>query len=473
MGTTPERRVRRRVLTIVVLAILVSPAIPAEADTSGTLVITADTTLTEDHQGSIVIAADGVTLDCDGHTITGPAEQGQQDSGVFVLSRTDVTVEDCLATGFTQGIEVADSEGVSIIDNQAFANPGNGFFIVRSSRTTLMGNVSTGNGLVYPGAGYTFDESTQSYVADNGATGNDGGVWLHWAHENTFDGNTLDGNGSGLGADGSERNVFVSNSFSHNDGPGIDTIYSHSNTFRTNDVAENGGRGITLESSSDNRLVKNWVYENGEQGIGVGSSYNTTLRANRVVRSGEDGVALWSSNNSLLSKNVLRGNRLGLGLNGSYGNVVADNLFIKNHPYWGVLLVDSSNNRFVDNVATGNKYEGFTLVRSSDNQFYGNVSKTSDYEGFALFEGSNNNVLSDNVATRNASAGFGVFGSSHNAITDNRATLNGSGFSVLDGSSFNDLLRNYACSNVGIDAEDDHTGTDNNWSNNTFCTSNI
>jgi hypothetical protein len=44
-------------------SVFTSPA----AASSGTLVIAADTTLTADHVGNIVIAVDNVTLNCAGH----------------------------------------------------------------------------------------------------------------------------------------------------------------------------------------------------------------------------------------------------------------------------------------------------------------------------------------------------------------------------------------------------------------------
>ncbi|HSD33405.1 MAG TPA: right-handed parallel beta-helix repeat-containing protein [Gemmatimonadales bacterium] len=100
-------------------------AINAVADTSGTLTITSNTTLTENHNGSIWIEADNVTLDCAGHTITGPGES-PYNSGVLVLSYSGVTVKNCLVTSFDQGIQVADSVGVTAANNKSFDNPGNG-----------------------------------------------------------------------------------------------------------------------------------------------------------------------------------------------------------------------------------------------------------------------------------------------------------------------------------------------------------
>ncbi len=62
--------------------------IPAHA-TTGTLTINADTTLTEDHYGSIIIGTDDITLDCGGHSVTGPGSG----NGILLIRRTGVTVK--------------------------------------------------------------------------------------------------------------------------------------------------------------------------------------------------------------------------------------------------------------------------------------------------------------------------------------------------------------------------------------------
>ncbi|MEI7745662.1 MAG: hypothetical protein WCK58_18140, partial [Chloroflexota bacterium] len=81
---------------------------------SGTLVITASTTLTDDHVGNIVIEAGGVTLDCAGHTVSGP-DAGGEAGGIVVASKSGVTIRNCVVAGFTaHGIYVIDSAGVRL-----------------------------------------------------------------------------------------------------------------------------------------------------------------------------------------------------------------------------------------------------------------------------------------------------------------------------------------------------------------------
>ena len=53
-----------RACSVVLIALAVALSLASSASaTSGTMIVVTDTTLTEDHQGDIVIAADNITLD--------------------------------------------------------------------------------------------------------------------------------------------------------------------------------------------------------------------------------------------------------------------------------------------------------------------------------------------------------------------------------------------------------------------------
>ena len=78
---------------IAVLGFFVGPTNPALAS-AGTMTITADTTLTADHNGQIRIEADGVTLDCAGYNVTGPGV-GTLTTGINLVGSTGVTVKNC------------------------------------------------------------------------------------------------------------------------------------------------------------------------------------------------------------------------------------------------------------------------------------------------------------------------------------------------------------------------------------------
>ena len=73
--------------------------------TVGTLTITGSTTLTDDHHGNVVVAADDVTLDCDGHTIKGSGTG----VGASKDGRVGVTVLNCNVLGFLVGFSLEGS----------------------------------------------------------------------------------------------------------------------------------------------------------------------------------------------------------------------------------------------------------------------------------------------------------------------------------------------------------------------------
>ena len=93
------RAVSGLILAALVISLAFLQVNEARADTTGTLTITSNTNLNEDHQGNIVIAADGVTLDCQGHEVTGTGSG----TGVLLNGRTGVTVKNCHVSGFLDG----------------------------------------------------------------------------------------------------------------------------------------------------------------------------------------------------------------------------------------------------------------------------------------------------------------------------------------------------------------------------------
>ena len=146
---------RRLALLIFMAAclVLVLAASPAGA-TSGTLPITSNTLLTEDHHGQIVIAADNITLDCGGHQIIGagwnPVAQTGDFAGVSLWGRAGVTVKNCHVTsGFKVGFFVWSSPNNTLQNNSSSGNQSEGFALASSPNNTgntLIGNTASDNG---------------------------------------------------------------------------------------------------------------------------------------------------------------------------------------------------------------------------------------------------------------------------------------------------------------------------------------
>lgn len=78
--------------------------------TEGKRFVIADTVLTRDHNGEVVISADNITLDCDGHAITGLGRHSGQ-YGILLLRRMGVTVKNCVLAKFNSGFLIDRSSG--------------------------------------------------------------------------------------------------------------------------------------------------------------------------------------------------------------------------------------------------------------------------------------------------------------------------------------------------------------------------
>jgi parallel beta-helix repeat protein len=139
-----------------------------------TLTITTDTTLTEDYFGNIVIGADGVTLDGDGHMIIGPGtdfvicdpdtKRIRATAGILLEGRTGVTVKNCRVTGFIYGFCLNGADGNTLQGNTANDN-GIGFDVGFSSNNTFFHNNLINNDIqafVFTGYANTWDDGYPS-----------------------------------------------------------------------------------------------------------------------------------------------------------------------------------------------------------------------------------------------------------------------------------------------------------------------
>jgi parallel beta-helix repeat protein len=425
------KRTVRRLCIVAAGFITAVPLMGAPASaSSGTLYITSNTTLTEDHDGSIVIAADNVTLDCAGHTVSGP---GELDAGILLDGRSGVTITDCQVRGFQIGFFLTSASGNTFEDNLASANQHEGVLVAGSSDNVFDGNTSKDNGSI----GFFFE----------GAQGN-----------------VL------------RRNTAIANGIS-SESSGFFLGSSSNNLLEKNLSVGNGYIGFLLLGGNGNVLDSNEARANLDNGFHLHGSVNSTLSMNRSVGNFRRGFGFIEVSGLVLLGNEAVGNEGFFGYEVHVGSAMTwrGNSAIGNG---GGFLLDSVNHSvFTGNIArnTDIDFDGFAIgPSSSGNEFRGNSSVRNGQDGFRIFEGSNDNVFEMNQANENRYDGFSIQSSNGNLLETNQAMLNGArGFSVLFGSSGNSLRRNLACRNSEVDAFDDHAGAGNVWEANIFCTSNI
>jgi parallel beta-helix repeat protein len=201
----------------------------------------------------------GVTLDCQGHTITGPADDQKDAFGIRVGNTetptpdSHVVVRQCGVTGFWWGIYVQNAQDVLIEDNHLHDNgwkvpvengSGYGLDVANSQGVTVRGNL----------------------IADNGNEG------FHLSGSSSV---TVDGN------------VLVDNGFEQ-----LYLIHADDNIIRNN-RAEGGTQGLEMRYSSNNAFSYNvWaqspaqILENDNSG---NTFYYDSFEGRVVVGAGSSG----------------------------------------------------------------------------------------------------------------------------------------------------------------------------------------
>ena len=230
----------------ILLALLL---LTAACGTRGTLTVTKDTTLTRSHFGEIVIGADNITLDCDGHYVFGSGSG----SGITLIGRRGVTVENCDIINFNDGFFLQDSDRNVFRENLVEHNADEGFDIQRSNENLFKQNIVTEN----TSDGFDLDNSDGNRFMENEVLQNGiNGIELDYCNSNVFEANTANSNHqNGLSLDFSEWNVFERNTANNNE-RGFQ-VESSNNTFRSNQACGNSMIDARQRRSDRNIFIDN------------------------------------------------------------------------------------------------------------------------------------------------------------------------------------------------------------------------
>jgi parallel beta-helix repeat protein len=268
-------------------------------------VITADTVLSDDvgpcSDGGLVVAADGVTLDLDGHTVFGTADAGDG-VGVTLDGVSGAGVMNGTITGFDAGIFVQGGGAnelarLHVLRNgwtPGVARPASGQsfgdgIVLNSDRNLLHHNLVAGNG---PNDGIgIFANSGWNTIRDNTVRGND----IGHGTSRFDDGIRLES--------GAHDNLVAHNLVERNGRSGIATYaYGTGNVVRSNIVRANGaartdgepggggGHGIAVrDGASPTEVRGNRVFDNVGDGIRVEGRANLII-GNRTGGNGAGGA---------------------------------------------------------------------------------------------------------------------------------------------------------------------------------------
>jgi parallel beta-helix repeat protein len=291
--------------------------------------ITADTTLDSDlldcPNNGIVIGADGVTLDLNGHSIDG---DGTEFPGCDEMTELcDIGV----ANDFHDGVTVRDGSvrefGIGVLVRGAQKNR---ILKISSSRHDFFGAA--------------LGDSPRSVIRNSSLSRN------------------VAPEGDGIGVFGSDHVRIVRNKIRRNPGPGIHLFDSKKNLVKKNVFSRNGP-AILMEKANRNEVQRNRVTKGG--GILVAPGNRNVIARNHVSRA-LDSIAVDKGQGNRVVGNVVgRASKVGIRLGfpgfGGANNIVRGNL-VRRSRGDGFLVSDKDNGSVLKrNDAVGAGGDGFDV----------------------------------------------------------------------------------------------------------------
>jgi parallel beta-helix repeat protein len=317
--------------------------------------ITADTTLDSDlvncPNNGIVIGADDITLDLNGHRVDGDGTvfagcpEGEFcDVGLLNDGHNGVTVKHGSVRQFAVGVSVGRARHNRVLGISSKRNLFFGFVVAESARS-LVRNSSGNRNPAPEGDGLGLFGSRRVRI-------------LH---------NSFQRNGLGIHVDGSTHTLIKRNKISRNSGFGI-LMEADRNQVRRNRCSRNDAC-IIVARGNRNEIARNRVFRGGVVGISVENGRRNLVARNVVVRTRLFGISLGLNNPSIGgSNNVVRRNRVkGSGKDAFLVNEKDDHSLLKRNVAISAgedgFDVDSRSTKLTVNRALRNADLGIEAVR--------------------------------------------------------------------------------------------------------------
>ncbi len=392
----------RRTISILALFIVLMLPVGASAETAvsdcSTLSTSGETyVLTQDIIDSSAticmnIAANNVTLDCQGHRIDGTDRMKSGSRGVaknYYSAGANLTIKNCVISDYYIGVYVNKGDTTTATGNR-IDNVIQGILLQVAPHSVVADNEITGymlEAVTLRRSHYTsvtnnkIHDSTGSYLAKGIATDYDGNHLLIQDNEiKNFTGwgiylyNLFDG-----GNDVISRNVIRNAYYGGGQGGGIFVMDMLGDEIKNN-LVESNEWGILTQGAfftvSENEISKtlagiglDWVWSQVPQ---TGPS---TIQ-NNTVHDSNQGIYI-ASNGNLISANTLSNNREGIFLYVSDGNQVRNNTISGSQR--GIDHNQSSNTIIAGNTITDSTTFGMWFVLGNGNVVTGNTVCGSGY----------------------------------------------------------------------------------------------
>ena len=285
------------------------------------------------------VAAENVTIECNGNYITG------DDGGAYGIfsDQVNTAINDCnILTGFQEGVGFVGSDGGIINNTNATTDIDNAFYLLSATGAQIMNSNGTATGGGNIGA-WVENSANNSIISSfmEGSTGGagDGVVFLR-GKNNSIISSTIIGVQGDAGVFIREENgssVVGSNITSYTGIPAIWLWSCLNSTIDTSNATSDTGYGIYAHDGGNNNITNSTGYTTGVGGIYL---------------SGETGDIISNSNG------------------------VADG--------YGINIASSTNISVIDSNATSNYY-GITSDYGSDNSIIGCIANSGIYTFEAIY----------------------------------------------------------------------------------------
>ena len=289
----------------------------------GSYIVVSDLTVAA-NANCITIETSDVTLDLNGHTLSGAGKnQGTSSSGSAIYSDySDIAVTNGIIRDFRWNALNVEGGNDQITHLRALDNGTNGIDV--GSNSLVEDCIASNNGssgiVTYSG----------SVVKNNTANGNGYGLFIQ--NDSSIIGNTVT-DSLYFGIFASSNEVIVNNSISSNLGDGVQS-----------------GEGCTVIGNS---IISN-------SGLGIYTAHGSLIKDNTISNNHSHGI--WATSNCLVSGNLIKRNGNGSGVGAgiycqSTSNVIEYNVINSNDT--GLLIIQS------DNYIANNKLNRNTLNMST------------------------------------------------------------------------------------------------------------
>jgi len=303
-------------------------------DSQGEYNLTQD--ITSSGKPCINITASNVSLNCEGHSLTG----AYMNPGIRLDSSvSNITIKGCQIDAFAPDISGQKNKEVYIINNTINASPSYGLYLLAINNSKIENNS----------------------IFDNGDETNEAGIYMYTGYDNLIKNNSIFSNGD------DDESVY-----------GISLIYNHRTNITDNFLFNNSDMGIESESSP-NTLIKNNIIENNS-------------------RSNDDIMGIYivlSADNTSIINNTIRNHNYGIYMNYADNINITDNT-VHNHTYGGIIANDGENVLMKNNIVYNNS-NGLGLVTCTEANITNNTIKDETYGLIIQTNSENSSIYSNKI----------------------------------------------------------------------------